>query len=171
MKLSNVKSGVKMKKTVFIFTIIMLVGNLSAADSTEVKTKVDSIKFKTDSTEIKTPEYIETKSGLQYLDLIIGEGEEAKSHDNVEVHYTGWLYIDGQKGTKFDSSYDRNKPISFKLGMGRLIQGWEEGIPGMKVGGKRILIIPPKLGYGKKAVGSIPSNSTLLFEVELVRIM
>jgi peptidylprolyl isomerase len=160
-----------MKKTVLIIGIIMMIcGNLSASDSTEVKTKIDSVEIKTDSAEVKAPEYEETKSGLQYLDLKVGEGDEARSRDKVDVHYTGWLYIDGKKGTKFDSSYDRNKPINFRLGAGRLISGWEEGIPGMKVGGKRILIIPPKLGYGKKAVGTIPSNSTLMFEVELVKI-
>jgi len=161
-----------MKRTVFIFFVsLMLIGNLSATDSTEVKTKIDSIEIKNDSVEVIIHEYIETKSGLKYLDLIIGEGEEAKSRDSVDVHYTGWLYVDDKKGQKFDSSYDRKKPISFRLGMGKLIKGWEEGIPGMKVGGKRILIIPSKIGYGKRAVGAIPSNSTLMFEVELVKIM
>ena len=99
-----------------------------------------------------------------------GEGEEAQTRSKVDVHYTGWLYVNGEKGTKFDSSYDRNKPLNFRLGAGRLIKGWEEGIPGMKVGGKRVLIIPPNIGYGKKAMGVIPSNSTLIFEVELVKI-
>jgi FKBP-type peptidyl-prolyl cis-trans isomerase len=160
-----------MKKTnLIICAIIMICVNVSANDSTEVKVKPDSVEVKSDTVEVKAKEYIENKSGLRYLDISIGEGDEAKTRSKVDVHYTGWLYVNGEKGTKFDSSYDRNKPLNFRLGAGRLIKGWEEGIPGMKVGGKRVLIIPPNIGYGKKAMGVIPSNSTLIFEVELVKI-
>jgi FKBP-type peptidyl-prolyl cis-trans isomerase FkpA len=108
---------------------------------------------------------ITTSSGLQYEDLSEGAGAAAKAGDSIEVHYTGWL----ANGTKFDSSLDRGQPFAFKLGAGRVIKGWDEGVAGMKVGGKRTLVIPPDLGYGGDAQGDlIPANSTLLFEVELL---
>jgi FKBP-type peptidyl-prolyl cis-trans isomerase len=108
---------------------------------------------------------VTTPSGLKYTDLKVGEGEEAKAGQRVDVHYTGWL----TNGTKFDSSLDRGKPFSFKLGAGQVIQGWDQGVAGMKVGGKRKLTIPPGLGYGSQSVGGvIPPNSTLDFDVELL---
>ena len=106
-----------------------------------------------------------TPSGLKYVDLQAGTGAEARSGAMVEVHYTGWL----TDGTKFDSSRDRNQPFRFKLGAGQVIKGWDEGVAGMKVGGKRKLIIPSQLGYGRQGAGStIPPNATLVFEVELL---
>jgi FKBP-type peptidyl-prolyl cis-trans isomerase len=112
-----------------------------------------------------------TKSGLQITDNVVGTGEVAAAGDQVEVHYTGWLWQNGKKGSKFDSSVDRGVPLAFKLGVGKVIKGWDEGVAGMKVGGKRELIIPPALAYGQRAVGGvIPSNSTLMFEVELVKV-
>jgi peptidylprolyl isomerase len=107
-----------------------------------------------------------TADGLQMQDLILGSGQEVKSGDTVTVNYLGTL----QNGTKFDSSYDRNQPFTTQIGVGKVIQGWDEGIVGMKVGGKRKLIIPPSLGYGSQAAGSIPPNSTLVFEVELLSV-
>lgn len=112
-----------------------------------------------------SPEYVTTESGLKYRDFQVGAGEEAEPGDKVEVHYTGWL----TDGTKFDSSRDRGRPFNFQLGQGRVIKGWDEGVTGMKVGGKRKLIIPPELGYGDRGAGNkIPPNATLEFEVELL---
>ena len=113
----------------------------------------------------------ETDSGLKYIDHQVGDGDEAVGGKTVEVHYTGWLYVDGERGSKFDSSLDRGQPFSFQLGAGQVIRGWDEGVQGMKVGGKRELIIPPDLGYGNRGAGrAIPPNTTLDFEVELLRV-
>lgn len=108
---------------------------------------------------------ITTESGLQYEDLLVGEGAEATPGNSVTVHYTGWL----TDGKKFDSSKDRNDPFVFVLGGGMVIRGWDEGVAGMKVGGKRKLIIPGELGYGARGAGGvIPPNATLVFEVDLL---
>ena len=111
-------------------------------------------------------------ASLQKSDVTPGTGAEASAGQVVRVHYTGWLYkadAADHKGTKFDSSKDRNEPFDFKLGAGEVIQGWDEGVAGMKVGGTRILTIPPKMGYGATGAGGvIPPNATLLFEVELL---
>jgi len=114
------------------------------------------------STKGKDGDYVTTASGLKYKDLTVGDGKEAKPHDTVEVNYVGTL----KDGTKFDSSYDHGEPATFSLD--EVVKGWGEGIPGMKVGGKRKLIIPPALGYGGQAKGKIPPNSELTFEVELL---
>ena len=112
---------------------------------------------------------ITTPSGLQYEDTTVGEGAEAKAGQDVTVHYTGWLYNDGAQGAKFDSSKDRNDPFEFSLGAGMVIKGWDEGVAGMKIGGKRTLIIPAALGYGARGAGGvIPPNATLKFDVELL---
>lgn len=106
-------------------------------------------------------------SGLRYEDLTEGEGPAAEPGQQVSVHYTGWL----ENGAKFDSSVDRNEPFRFALGKGMVIRGWDEGVAGMKVGGKRKLTIPPQLGYGARGAGGvIPPNATLIFEVELLDI-
>ncbi len=106
-------------------------------------------------------------SGLHYEDLAEGEGPVAGPGQQVSVHYTGWL----EDGTKFDSSVDRNQPFQFALGKGMVIRGWDEGVAGMKVGGKRKLTIPPHLAYGSRGAGGvIPPNATLIFEVELLDI-
>ena len=114
---------------------------------------------------------ITTSSGLRYIEHAAGSGDAAKAGDNVAVHYTGWLYKDGEKGAKFDSSVDRGQTFAFPLGAGRVIKGWDEGVAGMQPGGKRTLIIPPALGYGASGAGGvIPPNATLMFDVELVEI-
>ncbi len=115
---------------------------------------------------------ITTGTGLQYEEITVGEGAVAAAGDHVSVHYTGWLQnADGSAGKKFDSSKDRNDPFNFPLGAGNVIQGWDEGVQGMKVGGTRQLIIPSSLGYGARGAGGvIPPNATLIFEVELLAI-
>ena len=111
----------------------------------------------------------ELPSGLKYTDTTVGTGAVATKGHKVSVHYTGWLYNNGVKGTKFDSSLDRGQPFAFGLGAGQVIRGWDEGVAGMKIGGKRTLIIPPDLGYGARgAPGAIPPNATLMFDVELL---
>lgn len=108
-----------------------------------------------------------TASGLRYRDDEVGDGPEARKGDRVVVHYVGTL----EDGTQFDSSRNRGTPFEFRLGEGRVIQGWDEGVAGMRVGGRRTLIIPPELGYGSRGAGNaIPPNSTLVFEVELLEV-
>lgn len=114
-----------------------------------------------------TEETISTPSGLKYVDLKVGDGAEPKTGQTVVVHYTGTL----EDGTKFDSSRDRSSPFQFKLGVGQVIKGWDEGVASMKVGGRRKLIIPADLGYGSRGAGGvIPPNATLIFDVELLKI-
>ena len=110
---------------------------------------------------------VTTKSGLKYVELKEGTGERAREGDTVSVHYTGWL----KDGKKFDSSVDRGEPFTVKIGAGRVIKGWDEGLQGIRVGGKRKLIIPPELGYGERGAGGvIPPNAELIFEIELINI-
>ncbi|HVB18007.1 MAG TPA: FKBP-type peptidyl-prolyl cis-trans isomerase, partial [Stellaceae bacterium] len=113
----------------------------------------------------------EMADGLKYTDTTVGTGAEATPGHKVSVHYTGWLYENDKKGKKFDSSLDRGEPFSFTLGAKQVIRGWDEGVGGMKVGGKRTLIIPPDLGYGQRGAGGvIPPNATLIFDVELLKV-
>ena len=113
----------------------------------------------------------EMPDGLKYTDTKIGDGATAKAGNKVSVNYTGWLYENGAKGKKFDSSLDRNQPFQFTLGAHQVIPGWDEGVAGMKVGGTRTLIIPPALGYGARgAGGAIPPNATLIFDVDLLQV-
>src|SRR5262245_52869066 len=112
-----------------------------------------------------------TASGLQIIDTKVGTGASPKAGQTCVMHYTGWLYENGAKGKKFDSSVDRGQPFEFPIGMRRVIAGWDEGVASMKVGGKRTLIIPAKLAYGERGAGGvIPPNATLLFEVELLSV-
>lgn len=142
---------------------------------TETPTKnlpADTIKLmamntSSGSDETQGDNVVTTPSGLKYIELQEGEGATPNKGQTVVVHYTGTL----ENGTKFDSSRDRNQPFQFKLGIGQVIKGWDEGLSTMKVGGRRQLIIPPELGYGARgAGGAIPPNATLIFDVELLKI-
>ena len=110
-----------------------------------------------------------TDSGLKIQDTTQGTGASPKAGQICVMHYTGWLYEDGKRGKKFDSSVDRGQPFQFQIGVGQVIKGWDEGVATMKTGGKRTLIIPPELGYGARGAGGvIPPNATLIFDVELL---
>lgn len=114
---------------------------------------------------------VTTPSGLKITDTKVGTGPSPQTGQTCVMHYTGWLYVNGQKGQKFDSSKDRGQPFEFPIGTGRVIKGWDEGVASMKVGGARTLIIPPELGYGARGAGGvIPPNATLIFDVELLGI-
>src|ERR1043165_7896789 len=112
----------------------------------------------------------QTETALSYEDAVVGTGASPAKGQTCSMHYTGWLWVNGAKGAKFDSSVDRGRPFEFPLGMGRVIKGWDEGVASMKIGGKRTLLIPAALGYGATgaAGGKIPPGATLLFEVELL---
>ena len=139
-----------------------------AAVAAAVATPV-AIRMASAQTAGKKP--MTTASGLQIIDSKVGTGAAPKSGQTCVMHYTGWLYENGQKGKKFDSSVDRNEPFEFPIGQRRVIAGWDEGVGSMKVGGKRTLIIPPELGYGARgAGGAIPPNATLMFDVELLAV-
>lgn len=118
---------------------------------------------------VPSPSPIATQTPAQFsaTDITVGTGESVKAGDKIVVNYKGTLL----DGTVFDSSYDRGTPFSFTLGAGEVIEGWDKGFDGMKIGGKRKLVIPPQMGYGAQAVGSIPANSTLIFEVELLEVV
>ncbi|MCE9597967.1 MAG: FKBP-type peptidyl-prolyl cis-trans isomerase [Spirochaetia bacterium] len=119
---------------------------------------------------ISSPTLFSQTGGLIATDTKVGNGKEARRGMDVRVHYTGWLFVDGKKGRKFDSSLDRGQPFDFALGGGEVIKGWDQGVVGMKEGGRRTLIIPPQLAYGERgAGGAIPPNATLLFEIQLIR--
>jgi hypothetical protein len=109
---------------------------------------------------------VSTASGLVYEDLQVGDGATVKSGDTISVNYTGWL----EDGTQFDSTITKGQPVDFQIGVGQVISGWDEGVVGMNVNGTRLLVIPPSLGYGSTANGSIPANSSLVFEVQVVSI-
>jgi peptidylprolyl isomerase len=128
-----------------------------------------TVPFVTPASSQTTGKPMTTASGLQIIDTKDGTGASPKPGQTCVMHYTGWLYENGQKGKKFDSSVDRNEPFEFPIGQKRVIAGWDEGVASMKVGGKRTLIIPPALGYGARGAGGvIPANATLMFDVELL---
>ncbi|HMK90068.1 MAG TPA: FKBP-type peptidyl-prolyl cis-trans isomerase [Methylocystis sp.] len=121
------------------------------------------------SSAAEDPKTVSSATGLKYIDTKVGSGATPQPGQTCVMHYTGWLYNDGVKGKKFDSSLDRGQPFAFRINAGEVIPGWDEGVASMKVGGKRTLIIPPSLGYGARGAGGvIPPNATLLFDVELL---
>jgi FKBP-type peptidyl-prolyl cis-trans isomerase FkpA len=143
----------------------LLAGNAAAQDAKSTPAAGAEKAEKGDMKMTKTP------SGLQYEDVKVGTGDSPKKGQTAVVHYTGWLWENGAKGKKFDSSVDRGQPFSFPVGQGRVIKGWDEGVATMKVGGKRVLLIPPDLAYGSRGAGGvIGPNATLIFEVELIEI-
>ena len=158
-------------------TSILLVSSLLLAlcAGCKAESTANSTTEKTNSTQVTTKESTAMTANITELvkkDTVIGTGREAESGLNVTVHYTGWLYDPSKedgKGKKFDSSVDRGDPFNFSLGAGQVIQGWDQGFAGMKIGGKRTLIIPAEMGYGARgAGGAIPPNATLIFDVELL---
>jgi peptidylprolyl isomerase len=147
-----------------IFILLMVVSVALLAQTRKSVSPKDSDKKPAGPAKV-TGKPVTTPSGLQYWDIKIGTGARAGASKQVKVHYTGWLL----NGKKFDSSLDRGEPIEFELGTGQVIKGWDQGITGMNVGGKRQLRIPPQLAYGQRgAPPSIPPNATLVFDVELV---
>jgi FKBP-type peptidyl-prolyl cis-trans isomerase FkpA len=149
-----------MRKLLPLFVLTLLVVSCGTSETSPTPDPVDN--------SAPQPE----DAVMQIIDQQVGEGDEAVAGKTVEVHYTGWLYVDGERGDKFDSSVDRGDPFQFGLGAGQVIRGWDEGVQGMKVGGKRELIIPPDMGYGATGAGGvIPPNATLVFEVELLKVL
>ena len=145
--------------------LVLLTATLSAQTAARKPTR--PARPNTTAPTKVTGEGVKTASGLQYWDIRLGTGVEAKSGDHVKVHYTGWL----TSGKKFDSSVDAGTPFDFTIGKGDVIKGWEEGVTGMKIGGKRQLRIPPQLAYGDKGYpGVIPANATLIFDIRLLAV-
>jgi peptidylprolyl isomerase len=151
-----------MKRTGFLLAGLAAIALVALPAAGDEKGKAETEKEKGESKMQRLP------SGLQYEDVKVGTGASPKTGQTCVVHYTGWLWENGAKGVKFDSSVDRGQPFEFTLG-GRVIKGWNEGVATMKVGGKRNLLIPPALGYGERGMGGvIPPNATLFFEIELL---
>jgi FKBP-type peptidyl-prolyl cis-trans isomerase len=153
------------KYVVAIAIILALTGVFVLAQSATAKKAADARPNTNAPTKV-TGDGVKTPSGLTYWDIRVGTGEVAKEGSRVRVHYTGWL----TNGKKFDSSVDAGQPFDFRIGNGEVIKGWEEGVAGMRVGGKRQLRIPPGLGYGAEGTpgGPIPPNATLIFDVQLL---
>lgn len=144
---------------------------LSALVTVAVISLTGGFAIATSAAMAQTPaKTVTTASGLKYSDSKVGTGAMPKTGQTCVMHYTGWLYENGAKGKKFDSSVDRGQPFEFAIGKHQVIAGWDEGVANMKIGGKRTLIIPPELGYGARGAGGgvIPPNATLIFDVELL---
>jgi peptidylprolyl isomerase len=164
-----------MKKTTALLCALALAAPAALAQQKPAG-KADATKAAPAAANAAAPEaakkeskMVKTESGLGYEDIVVGTGASPATGQTCVMHYTGWLWVNEAKGTKFDSSVDRGEPFEFPIGRGRVIKGWDEGVATMKVGGKRTLLIPPQLGYGDRGAGGvIPPGATLLFEVELL---
>ena len=153
-----------MKQGIGIFVVLT---GLVVSAQTPTHKPAPAARPNTNAPTKVTGDGVKTDSGLQYWDIKVGTGDEAKSGNHVKVHYTGWLAT----GKKFDSTVDANQPYEFTLGQGDVIKGWDEGIAGMKVGGQRQLRIPPELAYGESGYKTIiPPNATLIFDVQLLAV-
>ncbi len=164
-----------MRRTLSFATAVLVSFGAPAVDPPAAKApaattpKKAAKKAAKKSPKQEAPKMITTASGLKYLDTVVGTGDSPAKGQQCVMHYTGWLWVNEAKGSKFDSSVDRGQPFTFTLGVGQVIKGWDEGVSTMKKGGKRTLTIPPELGYGSRAMGNvIPANSTLVFDVELI---
>lgn len=147
-----------MKKLLNLIIMFILIGSLATV----------ATGCKDENSSTPTDEFVTLESGLKYKDTLIGEGDVTKAGDHLSMHYTGTL----DDGTKFDSSHDRNAPFNFVLGIGQVIKGWDVGVEGMKVGGKRTLVIPYDMAYGEGGIpGTIPPKATLNFDVEVLEIL
>ncbi len=150
-----------------LFTALLAAGSLAALPGRPGIAKARQTEPAPSPAPQEAGREVVTPSGLRYRDLRVGEGTEATKGKTVEIHYTGWL----EDNTKFDASQDPSLPLTFRIGIDDVIQGWHQGVAGMKVGGRRRLVVPPELGYGKQGMGRIvPPNATLIFEVELVNV-
>ena len=143
-----------------------IAASLPTTEATPVVQVAQAADLKPMTNPAEKKDLVTTDSGLKYTDVTEGTGASPEVGQVVTVHYTGTL----EDGTKFDSSRDRGQPFKFKIGVGQVIKGWDEGVGTMKVGGRRNLVIPPELGYGSRGIGPIPPNSTLLFDVELLKV-
>lgn len=157
-----------LKGLIVIFIVLAVTLSIAQTAPTKKPLKIANVRPNTKAPSKVTGDGVKTESGLQYWDITEGTGKVAKEGDGVRVHYTGWLTT----GKKFDSSVDAGRPFTFVLGNGEVIKGWDEGVAGMKVGGKRQLRIPAALGYGENGTpdGTIPPNSTLIFDVRLLSV-
>lgn len=154
-----------LKKILILSTVLISASILLPTLAKDEKAEAKLGKKEVTKEASKEQKMTTTASGLKYVDEVEGTGPSPKKGQKIKVHYTGWL----TNGTKFDSSVDRGEPFEFTIGVGQVIQGWDEGVSTMKVGGKRKLTIPPELGYGANGAGSIiPPNATLVFDVELL---
>jgi peptidylprolyl isomerase len=152
----------------FCGCVLALAASHSALADNHVHTEVKKSEIKMEEKKI---EIVTTPTGLRYRDDVVGTGDLAQSGKRVKVHYTGWLNDNDKPGIKFDSSKDRNSPFEFNLGAHQVIAGWDEGVAGMRVGGKRMLLIPANLAYGERGAGHIiKPNAPLMFEVEMLEV-
>lgn len=157
-----------MRKTTALLCALALAAPAALAQ-TKPAAEAGATKAAAPEAAKKESKMVKTESGLGYEDVVVGTGASPAAGQTCVMHYTGWLWVDGAKGKKFDSSVDRGEPFEFPIGRGRVIKGWDEGVASMKVGGKRTLLIPPQLGYGDRGAGGvIPPGATLLFDVELL---